>query len=172
MDGLLCGPSRPLRAKLVAFETSLKFLSCTTELSKPDVRHRNCALSQTRSIPLCLLLYLLTGRCDPFAVSATMYISLSTLALLGASLLPLAAFAHNIQLTAHSRECFHEVLHKDDKMTVTFQVGDREFGGAGNLELDFWVSALYGQGHMLAHLYRRLFRICKLHEQSFPSTVR
>ena len=24
-------------------------------------------------------------------------------------------------------------------MTVTFQVGDREFGGAGNLEIDFWV---------------------------------
>lgn len=42
---------------------------------------------------------------------------------------------------AHQRECFHEVLHKDDKMTVTFQVGDREFGGAGNLEIDFWVGA-------------------------------
>ena len=40
---------------------------------------------------------------------------------------------------AHSRECFHENLHKDDKMTVTFQVGDREFGGSGNLEIDFWV---------------------------------
>ena len=26
-------------------------------------------------------------------------------------------------------------------MTVTFQVGDREFGGSGNLEIDFWVSA-------------------------------
>lgn len=24
-------------------------------------------------------------------------------------------------------------------MTVSFQVGDREFGGAGNLEVDFWV---------------------------------
>ncbi|EED24188.1 endosomal cargo receptor (P24), putative [Talaromyces stipitatus ATCC 10500] len=50
-----------------------------------------------------------------------------------------AATAHNIQLKAHSRECFHEKLHKDDKMTVTFQVGDREFGGSGNLEIDFWV---------------------------------
>lgn len=49
------------------------------------------------------------------------------------------ALAHNIQMGAHSRECFHEMLHKDDKMTVTFQVGDREFGGAGNLEIDFWV---------------------------------
>ena len=57
-------------------------------------------------------------------------------ALLG--FLPVAV-AHNIQMGAHQRECFHEVLHKDDKMTVTFQVGDREFGGAGNLELDFWV---------------------------------
>lgn len=54
-----------------------------------------------------------------------------------------AAAAHNIQLKAHSRECFHEKLHKDDKMTVTFQVGDREFGGSGNLEIDFWVCVLY-----------------------------
>ena len=46
---------------------------------------------------------------------------------------------HNIQMQAHSRECFHETLHKDDKMTVTFQVGDREFGGSGNLDIDFWV---------------------------------
>lgn len=51
-----------------------------------------------------------------------------------------AALAHNIQLAAHGRECFHESLHKDDKMTVTFQVGDREFGSAGNLDIDFWVS--------------------------------
>jgi hypothetical protein len=47
--------------------------------------------------------------------------------------------AHNIQMKAHQRECFHEQLHKDDRMTVTFQVGDREFGGSGNLEIDFWV---------------------------------
>ncbi|KAI9839835.1 MAG: hypothetical protein M1819_000025 [Sarea resinae] len=46
---------------------------------------------------------------------------------------------HNIQMRAHSRECFHEQLHKDDKMTVTYQVGDREFGGSGNLEIDFWI---------------------------------
>lgn len=49
--------------------------------------------------------------------------------------------AHNIQLRSHSRECFHESLHKDDKMTVSFQVGDREFGGSGNLEIDFWVGS-------------------------------
>jgi len=56
-------------------------------------------------------------------------------------LLALTATAHNIALRAHSRECFHEELHKDDKMTVTFQVGDREFGPSGNLEIDFWVKA-------------------------------
>ena len=50
-----------------------------------------------------------------------------------------AATAHTIQLKAHTRECFHESLHRDDVMTVTFQVGDREFGGSGNLEVDFWV---------------------------------
>jgi hypothetical protein len=50
-----------------------------------------------------------------------------------------AATAHTIQLKAHSRECFYEALHRDDVMTVTFQVGDREFGGSGNLEIDFWV---------------------------------
>lgn len=57
-------------------------------------------------------------------------------------LLSSIAAAHNINLGAHSRECFHEQLHKDDKMTVTFQVGDREFGGAGNLEVDFWVGTM------------------------------
>ena len=47
---------------------------------------------------------------------------------------------HNIQMKAHSKECFHEQLHADDKMTVTFQVGDREFGhSSGNLDIDFWV---------------------------------
>ncbi|KAH0844512.1 Endosomal protein P24B [Fonsecaea pedrosoi] len=51
-----------------------------------------------------------------------------------------AGVAHNIALKAHTRECFHEELHKDDKMTVTFQVGDREFGGAGNLDIDFYIT--------------------------------
>jgi hypothetical protein len=59
--------------------------------------------------------------------------------LLAATSLLSAALAHNIQLAAHGRECFHEMLHRDDKMTVTFQVGDREFGSAGNLNVDFWV---------------------------------
>ena len=48
------------------------------------------------------------------------------------------------QYTAPRRDIqfvFHELLHADDKMTVTFQVGDREFGSAGNLDIDFWVSS-------------------------------
>ncbi|OLN88699.1 Endosomal protein P24B [Colletotrichum chlorophyti] len=56
-----------------------------------------------------------------------------------------SAVAHNIQLPAHGRECFHETLHRDDKMTVTFQVGDREFGSAGNLDIDFWITNPQGQ---------------------------
>lgn len=64
---------------------------------------------------------------------------LPSLVLIFVSLLPRFSVAHNIQLGAHLRECFHEQLHKDDKMTVTFQVGDREFGGSGSLEIDFWV---------------------------------
>ena len=61
-----------------------------------------------------------------------------------ASLLALLqfAYAHNIPLKAHTKECFHEQLHAEDKMTVTFQVGDREFGGAGNLDIDFWVRSM------------------------------
>lgn len=65
--------------------------------------------------------------------------------LAGASILN-TAIAHNIQLRAHSRECFHEDLHKDDKMTVTFQVGDREFGGSGNLDIDFFVRLACNEG--------------------------
>jgi hypothetical protein len=67
-----------------------------------------------------------------------MRFSTSSIVLAASSLLG-AALGHNIQLAAHGRDCFHEQLHKDDKMTVTFQVGDREFGGAGNLDIDFWV---------------------------------
>lgn len=70
---------------------------------------------------------------------------LSASSLLLAAGLFTSAVAHNIQLPAHGRECFHEALHKDDKMTVSFQVGDREFGGAGNLEIDFWITNPVGQ---------------------------
>ncbi|KAG5981663.1 hypothetical protein E4U55_002699 [Claviceps digitariae] len=50
------------------------------------------------------------------------------------------ASAHNMVLPAHGLECFFEDLHREDKMTVTFQTGDREFGGAGNLDIDFWIT--------------------------------
>ncbi|KEY71042.1 hypothetical protein S7711_00866 [Stachybotrys chartarum IBT 7711] len=56
-----------------------------------------------------------------------------------------AVAAHNIVLPAHGVECFHESLHKDDRMTVTFQVGDREFGSAGNLDIDFWIGRPDGE---------------------------
>ncbi|KAI5803355.1 emp24/gp25L/p24 family/GOLD-domain-containing protein [Peziza echinospora] len=48
--------------------------------------------------------------------------------------------AHSISLYPQARECFHETLKRDDKMTITFQVGDREFGGAGNLDIEFWIA--------------------------------
>ena len=78
---------------------------------------------------------------------STLFLSCASSATMRFNLLPAlavtswigAAVAHNIQLRAHSRECFHEELHTGDKMTVTFQVGDRENGGAGNLDIDFRV---------------------------------
>lgn len=63
--------------------------------------------------------------------------------LAAAAVLVQTVSAHNIQLPAHGRECFLEELHRDDKMTVSYQVGDREFGGAGNLDIDFWVGSFF-----------------------------
>lgn len=80
----------------------------------------------------------LTRLYDTLYTIANMMLKAVTYLLAGASILN-TVVAHNIQLRAHSRECFHEDLHKDDKMTVTFQVGDREFGGSGNLDIDFFV---------------------------------
>jgi hypothetical protein len=74
-----------------------------------------------------------------------MFLRTAAKLLLSASLLLGSAVAHNIALPAHGRECFHENLHRGDKMTVTFQVGDREFGSAGNLDIDFWITGPMGQ---------------------------
>ncbi|KAL2124738.1 hypothetical protein VTJ04DRAFT_1103 [Mycothermus thermophilus] len=74
-----------------------------------------------------------------------MFLQAAARLLLAASVLLGSAAAHNIQLPAHGRECFHENLHRGDKMTVTFQVGDREFGSAGNLDIDFWITNPIGQ---------------------------
>lgn len=91
---------------------------------------------------------------NPYRVDKMMFKAVAYL-LAGASILN-AAVAHNIQLRAHSRECFHEDLHKDDKMTVTFQVGDREFGGSGNLDIDFFVRTILtrGNGRTLTFWFR------------------
>lgn len=70
-----------------------------------------------------------------------MLVRTAATALLAAAVALPSAAAHNIVLPAHGLECYYENLHKDDTMTVTFQVGDREFGSAGNLDIDFWVRA-------------------------------
>lgn len=85
------------------------------------------------------ILLLLSVNCVHRHTANRMHLLSAPSLLLAAAGLFSAVSAHNIQLPAHGRECFHEQLHKDDKMTVSFQVGDREFGSAGNLEIDFWV---------------------------------
>ncbi|ODN79921.1 hypothetical protein L202_03809 [Cryptococcus amylolentus CBS 6039] len=49
-------------------------------------------------------------------------------------LVPLAAFAHRLELEAGEKECFFETLDTQDKMTVTYEVG-----GGGHLDVDFYV---------------------------------
>ncbi|WVQ77195.1 hypothetical protein IAR50_006878 [Cryptococcus sp. DSM 104548] len=49
-------------------------------------------------------------------------------------LVPLAAFAHRLELEAGEKECFFETLDPQDKMTVTYEVG-----GGGHLDVDFYV---------------------------------
>ena len=45
--------------------------------------------------------------------------------------------AYTIVVKAGVKECFYEDLHKDDRMTITFQVGE-----GGHLDIDFTVSEL------------------------------
>ncbi|KAJ3812912.1 emp24/gp25L/p24 family/GOLD-domain-containing protein [Lentinula lateritia] len=45
------------------------------------------------------------------------------------------AYGHMIDVPAGKKECFFEDLHKQDKMTVTYQVG-----GGGHLDIDFWLA--------------------------------
>ncbi|KAL5530177.1 EMP24 [Sanghuangporus sanghuang] len=40
-----------------------------------------------------------------------------------------------IEVPASKKECFFEDLHKNDQMTVTYQVG-----GGGHLDIDFWLA--------------------------------
>ncbi|CDZ96828.1 copii-coated vesicle protein [Phaffia rhodozyma] len=44
------------------------------------------------------------------------------------------ARAHSIEIAAGAKECFFEDLHTEDKMTVTYQVGE-----GGHLDIDFWL---------------------------------
>ncbi|KAI0347553.1 supernatant protein factor C-terminal domain-containing protein [Trametopsis cervina] len=57
-------------------------------------------------------------------------------------LLPSIVYAHMIEVSAAKKECFFEDLRKNDKMTVTYQVG-----GGGHLDIDFWLTD--PEGHAL-----------------------
>ncbi|ETW83835.1 hypothetical protein HETIRDRAFT_472150 [Heterobasidion irregulare TC 32-1] len=57
------------------------------------------------------------------------------LCLFSLSLLSSLVSAHLIDVAASKKECFFEDLHKNDKMTVTYQVG-----GGGHLDIDFWIT--------------------------------
>lgn len=61
----------------------------------------------------------------------------SILALLTLTLLTLTrpSHAHSISLAPHARECFHEQLHREDRMTVNFQT---DLGG--NQQINFWLT--------------------------------
>lgn len=48
------------------------------------------------------------------------------------------AAAHTITIPANVKECFFEDLQINDKMTITFQVGD-----GGHLDIDFWVNITF-----------------------------
>ncbi|KAH0587245.1 hypothetical protein H2248_006049 [Termitomyces sp. 'cryptogamus'] len=49
--------------------------------------------------------------------------------------IPALVSAHLIEIVSGHKECFFEDLHKQDKMTVTYQVG-----GGGHLDIDFWLT--------------------------------
>ncbi|CAG8484069.1 13887_t:CDS:2 [Acaulospora morrowiae] len=49
------------------------------------------------------------------------------------SLMSLAT-AHTITIPASTKDCYFETLHKGDKMSITYQVGD-----GGHLDIDFMV---------------------------------
>lgn len=112
-------------------------------LRHADASFQNTALPFTNAFSLSTLsIHQAHPQYPPLLTLSTSAVAKMRLPFLAAALLALlttTSLAHNIQMGAHQRECFHEMLHKDDKMTVTFQVGDREFGGAGNLEIDFWI---------------------------------
>ncbi|KAF8220362.1 supernatant protein factor, C-terminal domain-containing protein [Tricholoma matsutake] len=44
-------------------------------------------------------------------------------------------YTHLVEVVAGTKDCFFEDLHKNDQMTVTYQVG-----GGGHLDIDFWLT--------------------------------
>ena len=77
--------------------------------------------------------------------------------------------AHGIQLYPHARECFFEELHKGDRMSVSYQVSDREFGSSGSLEIDFWVPPLpscSGEERQLMDMRSPLWSSSKKHSRA------
>lgn len=125
----------PNTAKISRFKSSL------TQFRKSEVSPP----SQTFNLSLPLLFLQHRNTCNdkrhPYTQYPLHYDNSIKMRFLAPALLSLVslATAHNIHIGGHTKECFFETLHKDDKMTVTFQVGDREFGGAGGLDIDFWV---------------------------------
>ncbi|KAJ3034170.1 p24 complex component [Rhizophlyctis rosea] len=43
--------------------------------------------------------------------------------------------AYSVIVPANKKECFYETLEKDDRLDLSFQVGD-----GGNLDIDFWIT--------------------------------
>ncbi|CCG82900.1 Endosomal protein P24B [Taphrina deformans PYCC 5710] len=62
-----------------------------------------------------------------FSVVLSLFLSLSSL------IQPITS--HSITIPPHARECFHEQLHKEDRMTVNFQT---DVGG--NQQINFWLT--------------------------------
>ncbi|TFK27029.1 COPII-coated vesicle protein [Coprinopsis marcescibilis] len=62
--------------------------------------------------------------------SYTLYLLISCLGLL----ISLGS-AHLVEVAAGKKECFFEDLHVNDKMTVTYQVGQ-----GGHFDIDFWLT--------------------------------
>ena len=56
--------------------------------------------------------------------------------------------SYTITIPPGAKECFYEELHHEDKMTITFQVGD-----GGHLDIDFWVIILIQSLNFLRNIF-------------------
>jgi hypothetical protein len=125
MPGVAQLPGTESHGRQTPWSTSTKLFFLTTLTTFTTTNHVTEASFNTRT----------HSRLRPARI-AMRFTSL----IFGAAALVASAAAHSIHLNPHARECFHENLHREDRMTVSYQVGDREFGSAGNLEIDFWAS--------------------------------